>query len=56
MGIRLVALGVARVHAEVSALLLPSTVAPFVGVIAPLGVLLYIFTVGLDLHPDLIKE
>ena len=33
-----------------------ATVAPFLGVIAQLGVLLYMFTVGLELHTDLMRQ
>src|SRR5215813_3654444 len=29
---------------------------PFLGVMAQLGVLLYMFTVGLELHPDLMRH
>ena len=35
--------------------LLPSTVAPFLGVIAQLGVILYMFLVGLELNPDSLR-
>ena len=35
---------------------LPRTVAPFLGVIAQLGVLLYMFTVGLEFHTDLMRH
>ena len=35
-----------------SALVLPPASAPYLGVIAQLGVLLYMFVVGLDLHTD----
>ena len=33
----------------------PSKVAPFLGVLAQLGVILYMFLVGLDLNPDLLR-
>jgi Kef-type K+ transport system membrane component KefB len=35
--------------------LLPSSVAPFLGVIAQLGVILYMFLVGLELDPDSLR-
>jgi Kef-type K+ transport system membrane component KefB len=38
-----------------SALILPPAVAPYLGVIAELGVILYMFTIGLELHGDLIR-
>jgi len=51
-----IVLGPSFLGADASALLLPVTVAPFLGVIAQLGVLLYMFTVGLELHPDLLRH
>jgi Kef-type K+ transport system membrane component KefB len=35
--------------------LLPATVAPFLGVVAQLGVILYMFLVGLELNPELLR-
>lgn len=49
-------LGPSLLGPEVSALILPPSVAPHLGVIAQLGVLLYMFTVGLELHGDLIRH
>jgi Kef-type K+ transport system membrane component KefB len=51
-----IVLGPSFLGSEASALLLPPTVAPFLGVIAQLGVLLYMFTVGLELHTDLMRQ
>ena len=51
-----IVLGPSFLGADASALLLPHMVAPFLGVIAQLGVLLYMFTVGLELHPDLLRH
>jgi Kef-type K+ transport system membrane component KefB len=51
-----IVLGPSFLGADASALLLPLTVAPFLGVIAHLGVLLYMFTVGLELHPALMRQ
>ncbi len=42
-------LGPSLLGPEASALILPTTIAPFLGVIAQLGVILYMFTVGLSL-------
>jgi K+:H+ antiporter len=36
--------------------ILPPEVAPFLGVVAQLGVILYMFLVGLDLNPDLLRR
>lgn len=41
---------------EVSAYLLPPTVAPFLGIIAQLGVILYMFLVGLELDLKVLKN
>jgi Kef-type K+ transport system membrane component KefB len=49
-------LGPSLLGPELSALILPSTVAPFLGVIAQLGVILYMFVVGLELNPALLKN
>jgi Kef-type K+ transport system membrane component KefB len=35
--------------------ILPPTVAPFLGVVAQLGVILYMFLVGLELNPDMLR-
>ncbi len=43
-------LGPSLLGAENSALILPATVAPYLGVLAQLGVILYIFVIGLDLN------
>jgi len=51
-----IVLGPSLLGSEVSALILPTAVAPFLGVIAQLGVLLYMFIVGLELHADLLKH
>lgn len=51
-----IVLGPSLLGPEISALILPPTVAPFLGIIAQLGVLLYMFTIGLELHADLIKQ
>jgi Kef-type K+ transport system membrane component KefB len=39
-----------------SSLILPPSIAPYLGVIAQTGIILYMFTVGLELNPGLIKE
>ena len=51
-----IVLGPSLLGADASAILLPPTVAPFLGVIAQLGVLLYMFTVGLEIHTDLMRQ
>ena len=45
-----------RLAPEVSTYLLPPAVAPFLGVIAQLGVILYMFIVGLDLNVGVLRE
>lgn len=45
-----------RVFPEAAAQLLPPSVAPVLGVIAQLGVILYMFLVGLELDTTLLKE
>lgn len=45
-----------RVWPEASAFLLPSEVGPYIGVIAQLGVILYMFLVGLELNPAVLRE
>ena len=41
---------------NVSAFLLPDSVAPYLGVIAQLGVILYMFLVGLELNGDRLRD
>ncbi|MGH8067228.1 MAG: cation:proton antiporter [Candidatus Entotheonellia bacterium] len=45
-----------RLAPEVSTYLLPPAVAPFLGVIAQLGVILYMFMVGLELNVGVLRE
>ena len=45
-----------RVAPDVYAYLLPASVAPFLGVIAQLGIILYMFLVGLELNPAILRE
>ncbi|HET7840485.1 MAG TPA: cation:proton antiporter [Terriglobia bacterium] len=45
-----------RVLPGVSAYLLPTQVAPFLSVIANVGVILYMFLVGVELNTDLLRE
>jgi Kef-type K+ transport system membrane component KefB len=49
-------LGPSLLGPDVSALVLPETVAPFLGIIAQLGVVLYMFLVGLEVNPALVKQ
>ncbi len=51
-----IVLGPSLMGPELSAQILPPHVAPYLGVIAQLGVVLYMFTVGLELHADLLKQ
>ena len=44
-----------RVWPEAAAVVLPPSVAPFLGVIAQLGVILYMFLVGLELNPGVLR-
>lgn len=44
-----------RLAPEASAYILPSNVAPFLGVVAQLGVILYMFLVGLELNGELLR-
>ena len=44
-----------RIAPEVSAYVLPPTVAPFLGVLSQVGVILYMFLVGLELNTTLLK-
>jgi Kef-type K+ transport system membrane component KefB len=45
-----------RVWPEAAAFILPPSVAPQLGMIAQVGVILYMFLVGLDLNPELLRE
>jgi Kef-type K+ transport system membrane component KefB len=45
-----------RVWPEAAAFVLPASVAPYLGVIAQLGVILYMFLVGLELNPGVLRE
>jgi Kef-type K+ transport system membrane component KefB len=44
-----------RASPEVAAYLLPSTVAPYLGVLANLGVIIYMFLVGLELNSAMLR-
>ena len=44
-----------RVAPDVANYLLPSEVAPFLGVLAQLGVIIYMFLVGLELNGDMLR-
>ena len=45
-----------RVAPSAAAYLLPPTVAPFLGVISEVGIILYMFLVGLELDPSLLRN
>ena len=45
-----------RVSPEAQAMLIPAEAAPFLGVISQLGVILYMFLVGLELDLDLVRS
>jgi K+:H+ antiporter len=45
-----------RIAPDVSVYLLPQSVAPYLGVIAQLGVILYMFLVGLELNAGLLRK
>ncbi|HYT92416.1 MAG TPA: cation:proton antiporter [Gemmataceae bacterium] len=45
-----------RVAPDAYTYLLPPSVAPFLGVVAQLGVILYMFLVGLELNPALLRD
>ena len=45
-----------RLAPEVSAYLLPPAVAPFLGVIAQMGIILYMFMVGLELDTGILRK
>jgi Kef-type K+ transport system membrane component KefB len=49
-------LGPSFLGRDISALVLPQSVAPSLGIIAQLGVVLYMFLVGLELNPSLLKQ
>jgi K+:H+ antiporter len=49
-------LGPSLLGTKLSALILPPAVAPFLGVIAQLGVILYMFLVGLDLNLGRLRQ
>lgn len=49
-------LGPSLLGPDISALILPQTVAPYLGVIAQLGVVLYMFLVGLEVNLALLKQ
>jgi Kef-type K+ transport system membrane component KefB len=49
-------LGPSLIGPELSALVLPPSVAPFLQVIAQLGVVLYMFLVGLELQPGAVRQ
>ncbi len=49
-------LGPSLLGPQLSAIILPASVAPYLGLIAQLGVVLYMFIVGLELHTDQIKQ
>src|SRR5438477_6773883 len=45
-----------QVWPEAAAFILPPSVGPYLGVIAQLGVILYMFLVGLELNPGVLRE
>ncbi len=49
-------LGPSLLGPDISALILPPSVAPSLGVVAQIGVILYMFLVGLDLNPALLRH
>lgn len=49
-------LGPSLLGAEVSAFILPPTVAPILGVVAQLGIILYMFVIGLELNAKLLMD
>lgn len=51
-----IALGPSLLGPHISAYILPPSAAPYLGVIAQLGIVLYMFIVGLELRGDLIKD
>ncbi|MBB6051546.1 cation:proton antiporter [Armatimonas rosea] len=51
-----IVLGPSLLGARFSGMLLPSSVAPLLGIIAQLGILLYMFTVGLELSGEALRK
>jgi K+:H+ antiporter len=51
-----IVLGPSLLGPTLSARILPPEVAPFLGIIAEIGIILYMFTVGLELHGDLLRR
>jgi Kef-type K+ transport system membrane component KefB len=51
-----IVLGPSLLGPELSAHVLPPVAAPYLGVIAQLGIILYMFIVGLDLNADLVRR
>ncbi len=49
-------LGPSLIGASASGLILPPSIAPYLGVIAQIGVILYMFLVGLELHLGLLRD
>jgi Kef-type K+ transport system membrane component KefB len=49
-------LGPSLIGPELSAIVLPPSIAPFLGVVAQIGVILYMFLVGLELYPGQLKH
>jgi Kef-type K+ transport system membrane component KefB len=49
-------LGPSLIGAKLSSLVLPSSAAPYLGIVAQLGVVLYMFLVGLELNPALLRS
>jgi len=45
-----------RVAPDASRFILPPEVAPYLGVVAQLGVILYMFLVGLGLNPEIVRR
>ncbi len=45
-----------RVAPAISGFLLPKTVAPFLGILSQVGVILYMFLVGVELDPGLLRK
>lgn len=44
-----------HISPETYVYILPATVAPFLGIVAQLGIILYMFLVGLELNPDMLR-
>lgn len=45
-----------RIWPEATQFLMPKEIAPFIGVISQLGIILYMFLVGLELNPTALRE